>query len=392
MKLSTLRVAVVGGAIGGASAALLLARGGARVTLIERHADTRGVGAGIAVAENGLAVLRVLGLAEVLESKSCVVRGARLVDGAERTLFDPRAASSAARLLMVRRGDLYALLHEAVRREPRIDARYGTELEGCSGRALRLLRGGQREQLEADLIVGADGVHSRVRASGDFGARVEESPICYLRALGPEGVAQGAEAWTSAGLFGSFAVPGATYFYASLGTKALRAAIQARDLTALQRAWAEAYPPSRALLGAISSFDQLLVNRVLRVRCTRFFEGTTVLLGDAAHAMAPNLGQGANSALLDGAVLLDELARAEELTSALAAYDARRRPKVEQVATTAARLGRLAELTNPVARWLRDRALTLLAARGDASRAERLVLQEDPSELARSIAGRLAQA
>ena len=72
-----------------------------------------------------------------------------------------------------------------------------------------------------------------------------------------------------------------------------------------------------------------------------------VLVGDAAHAMAPNLGQGANSALVDAAVLLDELRRCSDVPAALSAYQARRQPAVRRVASAAARLGRLAEITHP---------------------------------------------
>jgi 2-polyprenyl-6-methoxyphenol hydroxylase-like FAD-dependent oxidoreductase len=106
-----------------------------------------------------------------------------------------------------------------------------------------------------------------------------------------------------------------------------------------------------------------------------------VLLGDAAHAMAPNAGQGANSALVDAVVLLDELRRAPSLEVALATYDTRRRQKVKKVADLAARLGRLAELTHPVARALRDRVLLPIAGLLPTRRMTAVVLQEPSSRL-----------
>jgi 2-polyprenyl-6-methoxyphenol hydroxylase-like FAD-dependent oxidoreductase len=104
-----------------------------------------------------------------------------------------------------------------------------------------------------------------------------------------------------------------------------------------------------------------------------------VLVGDAAHAMAPNVGQGANSALVDAAVLLDELGRASSVSDALTAYERRRRPRVKRVATMAARLGQVAEWTNPVARAMRDRVLMPMAnmvARPDAM----AMLLQEPTE------------
>ena len=124
-----------------------------------------------------------------------------------------------------------------------------------------------------------------------------------------------------------------------------------------------------------------MIHPVRRVDCERWHDGALVLVGDAAHAMAPNLGQGANSALVDAAVLLDELRRAADLPAALAAYEARRRPAVRWVADTADRLGALAEWTHPAARWLRDRLLMPAVARFAPATDPARVLQEDRGTL-----------
>jgi 2-polyprenyl-6-methoxyphenol hydroxylase-like FAD-dependent oxidoreductase len=210
---------------------------------------------------------------------------------------------------------------------------------------------------------------------------VRATGIRYVRGLAAEGLAEGVEAWTGAGIFGSFAVDGGTYFFASCGTPACAAALEARDLAALRDAWARAYAPAARILGGVAGFDRLLVNEVVRVDCARWHDGRLALLGDAAHAMAPNLGQGANSALVDAAVLLDELRRAPDLAAALAAYDARRRPAVRRVADVSGRLGRLAEATHPVARALRDRVLLPAAGLLSSARTTAAVLQEPPRTL-----------
>jgi len=210
---------------------------------------------------------------------------------------------------------------------------------------------------------------------------VRSTGISYVRGLVQEDLDEGVEAWTPAGLFGSFAVDGGTYFYASCGTRECRAALDAGDLDALRDAWSGAYAPAERILGALPGFDQLLVNEVVRVDCARWWDGRLALLGDAAHAMAPNLGQGANSALVDAAVLLDELRRGGSLAEALTAYDARRRPAVRRVSDTAARLGRLAEATGPVMRALRDRVLLPVAGMFSSERLTAAVLQEPPSTL-----------
>jgi 2-polyprenyl-6-methoxyphenol hydroxylase-like FAD-dependent oxidoreductase len=107
----------------------------------------------------------------------------------------------------------------------------------------------------------------------------------------------------------------------------------------------------------VSSFDDLLVNTVRSVACRRWFSGRLVLLGDAAHAMPPNLGQGANSALVDGVVLAEELASAPSVKDALAAYDKRRRPLARRVQKTAEMLQRLCGIERVTALRARDALL-----------------------------------
>lgn len=378
MNIADLHVIVVGGGTGGCASALLLARAGAHVTIIERVAQPHAVGAGIALAANGMAVLESLGLAPAL-SAARAAAAPRITDEHGRTLFTPPAAAPG--VVLLRRATLQGVLLDALAGEGRITRRFGATLMRAGADGSVVVRDARGEHtLQADLVIGADGVHSRLRESGRFGADVRGTGIRYLRALVPEGFATGVEAWTPAGLFGSFDVDGGTYLYASCCSPACRSALAHRDLGELRAAWGRVYPPAARALGAVERFGDLLVNEVQRVQCERWSDGCMVLLGDAAHAMAPNLGQGANSALVDAAVLLDELRRAPALGSALTAYERRRRPAVERVATAAGRLGRLADATHPLVRAVRPHVLRL-AGMVDGARSTAMVLQESPATL-----------
>jgi len=375
MNIDALHVIVVGGATAGAGAALLFARAGARVTLVERVADPKAVGAGIGIAENGLAVLESIGLGPAIAAAGTPVPAPRIVDGRGRVLFAP--SGPAPKVLMLRRSDLQQVLLDAVASERRIERRFGAEVIGSDRRGgIEVRMDDGLHHLRGDFVIGADGVHSRIRAVGDHGADVSPPGISYVRALVACDGARGEEAWTAAGLFGSFTVRGGTYVYASVGGRDVRRAVATRDLDGFRSAWARAYPPAAPILAGVEHWDDLLFNAVVRVECRRWFDGRQVLVGDAAHAMAPNLGQGANSALVDVAVLLDELRRAEDVESAFARYQQRRQRAVSQVARLVARLGALAEITNPIGRWLRDRILMrgLSLAGRSAPRAD--VLQE----------------
>src|SRR5687768_9386776 len=114
MPLTNTKIIVVGGGTGGTAAALLLARAGARVTLLERVAEPRAVGAGIAIAENGLAVLESMGLGPALEVGRSV-DGARIVDALGRTLMAAREPQP--RVTMLRRSTLQGILLDALASE-----------------------------------------------------------------------------------------------------------------------------------------------------------------------------------------------------------------------------------------------------------------------------------
>src|SRR5262245_53949020 len=118
MDLKGQRVTVVGGGTGGSSAALLLARAGATVTLLERVEQPRAVGAGIAMAENGLAVLESLGLGPALEVGRPVL-DPRIVDASGRTLI--AVPQPTPRAKMLRRSTLQGILLDALANEPRIE-------------------------------------------------------------------------------------------------------------------------------------------------------------------------------------------------------------------------------------------------------------------------------
>jgi 2-polyprenyl-6-methoxyphenol hydroxylase-like FAD-dependent oxidoreductase len=144
-------------------------------------------------------------------------------------------------------------------------------------------------------------------------------------------------------------------------------------------------PLAGSLLGRVNGADALLVNGVRRVRCRTWVAGRTVLLGDAAHAMAPNLGQGANSAMVDAAVLAAEIDRQSSVDGALAAYDARRRPAVTRLQSIADTLASLSGVRGRAPALVRDLVLRAASRPGSLDRQIRAAQQEDPAALRRSV-------
>jgi 2-polyprenyl-6-methoxyphenol hydroxylase-like FAD-dependent oxidoreductase len=373
----TQRTAVVaGGGPGGATAAQLLSRRGFDVTVLERVAEPTAAGGGILLQPNGLAVLYGLGLRDAL-AEGRPVTDATISDMRGRVLLripTPAAEHGLDHMLVIRRSSLYRVLHDALGAAPNIDVRLG--VAATDWRAGAIVAGSQA--YDADLVVAADGVHSLLRNAIAPDATVTKGPT-YVRAIVPgqfEGDAMG-EWWTELGLFGGAPVDDAhTYVFSSVTDRELRAAVDATDPQRFARRWSEVLPEAGRLFAGAS---ELLVNDCDQVDAPTWVSGNAALLGDAAHAMLPNAGQGANSAFDDGAVLVDEL-DGNDVPAALGAYAARRRPAVMAVQRDAARLARLAHVSNAFGRALRDAAFRISAKLPAEKRTAR-INQEDPARL-----------
>jgi 2-polyprenyl-6-methoxyphenol hydroxylase-like FAD-dependent oxidoreductase len=138
-------------------------------------------------------------------------------------------------------------------------------------------------------------------------------------------------------------------------------------------------PRADVVLERVGEFHDLQIDDVLTVECSHFDAGRAVLVGDAAHAMRPNAGQGGNSTLVDAAVLSHALATAPDITAALRAYDARRRPKVREVGKISDRLCRLSTRNVMPGRRVRDAYVRSLIT--NSHKQLDVLMQEDPAWL-----------
>jgi 2-polyprenyl-6-methoxyphenol hydroxylase-like FAD-dependent oxidoreductase len=283
------------------------------------------------------------------------------------------------------------VLDDALHREWGVDVHHESEVVDVDRSGfVTYNQGSDESRIAADLVIGADGVHSSVRRRISFPSRLTATGHTYLR-----GIASGmfdvepGEYWTALGLFGCAPLgDGTTYFYGDATAPSVEHAIDTCDVEAFRRAWTGALPALAPLLGAVASTSGLLVNNVYRVDCTSFVDRRLVVVGDAAHAMSPTLGQGANSAFVDCAVLIDELRRGQGIEDALAAYDRRRRPVVQRVQHDADRVARLASMRSGVSRAMRDRMLHTANRPRSARKRYDTSLQLDPAELTRMVGSR----
>lgn len=386
----SLDVGIVGAGTAGSAAALLLARAGHRVTVYEEVADPQPVGAGIVLQPTGQAALARLGLlAPILE------RGARLdrlrcATDRGRVILDLAYADVDARLFGIglHRGVLFETLFGAARAEPNVTIRLGTGIERVEREGARRFAIDARGERHGphELLVVADGAGSRIDDPG-VRRRVSTYPWGALWAVLPDPagvfrrelsqVVRGAERML--GFLPTGRGPGAgeaevvSLYWSVRGDRVEQ--WRSEGLAPWRDEILRYEPRAEALLSAITSSDQVLYARYRDVVMPRWHGEGIVWLGDAAHAMSPQLGQGANLALQDAIALADALGASSKLEDALALYTRARRPQLGfyQLATRwltpffqsdAGALGALRDLAMPIAAavpYLRRRMIRSMA-------------------------------
>ncbi|MBK9036268.1 MAG: FAD-dependent monooxygenase [Myxococcales bacterium] len=379
---AALDVAVIGAGTAGSAAAMFLARAGHRVTVYERVAEPGPVGAGISLQPTGQAVLARLGLLAPILERAARIDRLHVMRHAGKTLVDLRYADVDRRWfgLGLHRGTLFVTLFEAVRREPGVTLHLGAEINSVTRTPDAItVHGPDGPRGEHELVVVADGAVSELHASAGvpvrtgtfgFGALwfVAEDPDQAFRDVLYQ-VVRGARRMygvlpTGRGPTDARPVV-SLYWSLALGD---HARWQADGLDAWKREVLSFDPRVGPVLDQITAPEQVLLARYRDVRMARWHGDRIVFLGDAAHATSPQLGNGANLALVDAMVLADTLAETPALAAALPAYSRARRRHVGHYQRMSRLLTPLFQSNSRALGWLRDAFMPLADRIGPSHR------------------------
>jgi 2-polyprenyl-6-methoxyphenol hydroxylase-like FAD-dependent oxidoreductase len=359
--MSAATVLIVGAGIAGLTAAIALARRGVEACVIERAPTFAPAGAGITLQPNATAVLDALGVAfdpaDVLpmgQGSMVDARGRPLLGGAAARADDPFPA------LNIRRSDLHKALLAACGRER---VRLAVELSALEPRpdAVRA-RLSDGSEADWDLVIGADGLRSAVRRAilppEQCEARYSGQTCWRMQIEAPElAPAASLERWTSGRRIGVIPLSqGGIYVYLVQSAPRGTAGPGTDSVEYVRRTFAGVDERLDALLARAADDPSVLVHHgdLIDLPVYSTGHGRVVLIGDAAHAMTPNMGQGAAMAIEDAgalALLWTQAGPPADLPAALAAV---RRPRVLPIHRTSWRVGQIAHLRRPAARWLRD--------------------------------------
>jgi 2-polyprenyl-6-methoxyphenol hydroxylase-like FAD-dependent oxidoreductase len=378
---SNRKAIIIGGGISGLCMAIALRKKGIAATVFERVPELREVGAGLSLWVNAIKALDKIGLTEALHAISVpqTIGGLRSSKGhILSNSMRGKAASKTGETLVVvlHRAELLSALLQKAGEENVIT---GAECLGFeqddNGVSARFADG---QEVCGDFLLGADGINSVIRAqlfgnsaprySGYTGWRsVTQFDHPILR--------QGAfESWGKGARFGMIPLSRKRiYWFATKNApqgESNSPGARKGELLNLFRGWHE---PIEAAIEATDEGAILRNDIVDRIPLKRWTKGRVTLLGDAAHPMTPNLGQGACQAIEDAVVLADCVSENANLAEALKTYEARRLERANRIVKQSWRIGKMGQLENDFLRALRNSFIKLIPASAQLKQLEWII-------------------
>jgi 2-polyprenyl-6-methoxyphenol hydroxylase-like FAD-dependent oxidoreductase len=373
---------IIGGGIAGLTTALALERCGMRATVFEAAPEMRAIGAGLGLAGNAIRAFEALGLKQQLLTVGHDLRGLAILDERGRTITATESpAGQGMEQYAIHRADLQSLLLRELRSTTIELGKRATSVTQDRSKATVHFADGSVHHAEHLII--ADGVRSAARTSllpqvePRYAGYTCWRGVIHAPDLRPQ---KASETWGPNGRFGIVPLSGdRIYWFATVNSSERNERYRAYRIHDLVLHFSGYHTLITDIL-ARTTDAQLLWNDIHDLApLERFAYGRILLIGDAAHATTPNLGQGACQAIEDAVELARMLREESDVIRAFGHFEDARTARTKWVTETSWRLGRIAQWEHPLAIRLRNGLLRMLPASINESQLRRLTdVQFDP--------------
>ncbi|NME67936.1 FAD-dependent monooxygenase [Flammeovirga aprica] len=356
-----MKIDIIGAGIGGLTTAIALKQKGFTARVFEQAKEIKPVGAGIILANNAMQVYEKLGLKDFIEQNGNPISSMNItkanlqqISEIDLTFFEKKYQ---VKNIAIHRGALQQILMEQLTTEELYLDHQLHKIESNQEEVLLQFENGHQEQ--SPLVIGADGLRSNVRQQ-----LFDKTTIRHAHQICWRGVTdfdlpdhyknELNEAWGKTDRFGFLQIAeNKVYWYALKSFSDHKEEFRGEKI---EKFFTEYHPIVNEIITSTSQ-NQINTAEISDLKPTRqWFHQNVCLMGDAAHATTPNMGQGACQAVEDANVLAECLSKYKS-QQAFQVFQKLRMPKAHQVVKTSWRVGKVAHLSNPILRWCRNQLM-----------------------------------
>lgn len=364
-------VLIVGGGIGGLAAMQLLQKDGHEVILIEKNSALRAEGAGIMLGINAVKILSSMGLGDETLRRGNSLQSFNMVDSRGRVIGQSDAgfmeSQTGYKTIAIHRAELHAALSQGLSEQ---NIRLNSELTGLwehEDKVLVTYSTGETESF--DLVIVADGIYSSTRKLLGLATQLRYAGYTCWRFVidRPESVSvdRGYEYWGEGKRFG--VVPlgdNKLYCFATVNAAQGDQQYKSMRVAEFKELFSDFAGDIPSILQVLGDDLCLIHNDLYDQQSITMRKGRVALLGDAAHAATPNMGQGAGMALEDAYVLSQNLQKSASVDEALSTYEKRRLPRTRKIRDKSYMIGRISQWESSIAINTRNAILRMLPSKG----------------------------
>ncbi|GAL87400.1 monooxygenase [Sporocytophaga myxococcoides] len=350
-----MKIAIIGGGIGGLTTALALKQIGKEVVIYESASEIKPVGAGIVMANNAMQVFKKLGVCHKIEEAGCKISNIRITDAQLNTLSlaDLTRFENKYNVynVAIHRADLQKILANEIGFE---NIQLSKRLSGIDKGNEFKLTFEDGTVVHADVLIGADGINSVVRKQLFGTGNIRHTGQKCWRGVGKfdwfeKYNNEALEAWGKGKRFGFVKISDKNvYWYAVINESLMN------DNVTITELFKEFHPKVVKIISGTPKAHIHFSDIIDLEPITNWSNGKACLIGDAAHATTPNMGQGACQAVEDAFVIGKLFAQDKSAEEVFSQYEKLRRTKAHFIVNTSWKIGELAHLENNAAIWFRN--------------------------------------